>query len=86
MEGNEMKKNANVSINIRQCGNNVEKMIRRFIKKTKKEKIVEQVRERRYYKKPSVAKKEKRLKAQRLRMREERKRRRAQERRNRKNK
>lgn len=86
MEGNEMKKNANVSVNIRQCGNNVEKMIRRFIKKTKKEKIVEQVRERRYYKKPSVAKKEKRLKAQRLRMREERKRRRAQERRNRKNK
>ena len=81
-----MKKNANVSVNIRQCGNNVEKMIRRFIKKTKKEKIVEQVRERRYYKKPSVAKKEKRLKAQRLRMREERKRRRAQERRNRKNK
>jgi small subunit ribosomal protein S21 len=86
MEGYEMKKNANVSVNIRQCGNNVEKMIRRFIKKTKKEKIVEQVRERRYYKKPSVAKKEKRLKAQRLRMREERKRRRAQERRNRKNK
>ena len=81
-----MKKNANVSVNIRQCGNNVEKMIRRFIKKTKKEKIVEQVRERRYYKKPSVAKKEKRLKAQRLRMREERKRRRAQERRNRNNK
>ena len=61
-------------------------MIRKFIKKTKKEKIVEQVRERRYYKKPSVAKKEKRLKAQRLRMREERKRRRAQERRNRNNK
>ena len=86
MEGNEMKKNANVSVNIRQCGNNVEKMIRKFIKKTKKEKIVEQVRERRYYKKPSVAKKEKRLKAQRLRMREERKRRRAQERRNRNNK
>ena len=82
----EMKKNANVSVNIRQCGNNVDKMIRKFIKKTKKEKIVEQVRERRYYKKPSVAKKEKRLKAQRLRMQEERKRRRAQERRNRNNK
>ena len=81
-----MKKNANVSVNIRQCGNNVDKMIRKFIKKTKKEKIVEQVRERRYYKKPSVAKKEKRIKAQRLRMQEERKRRRAQERRNRNNK
>jgi|TARA_R110000824_G_scaffold175687_2_gene354405 ribosomal protein S21 len=81
-----MKKNANVSVNIKQCGNNVDRMIRKFIKKTKKEKIVEQVRERRYYKKPSVAKKEKRLKAQRLRMREERKRRRAQERRNRNNK
>jgi ribosomal protein S21 len=81
-----MKKYANVSVHIKQCGNNVERMIRRFIKKTKKEKIVEQVRDRRYYKKPSEAKKEKRLKAQRMRLREERKRRRAQERRNRKNK
>ena len=59
-------------------------MIRRFIKKCKKEKIVEQVRERRYYKKPSVAKKEKQKRAQRLRLREQQKRLRAQERRNRK--
>jgi len=59
-------------------------MIRRFIKKSKKEKIVEEARERRYYTKPSVAKKEKRNKAQRLRKREELKRAKAQERRNRK--
>ena len=79
------KKPANVSVKLRQCNRNVEKMIRRFIKKTKKEGIIEQVRDRRYYKKPSEAKREKRRRAERLRMREERKRQRAIERRNRKN-
>jgi|TARA_R100001163_G_C4911010_1_gene95379 ribosomal protein S21 len=79
------KKPANVSVKLRQCNGNVEKMIRRFIKKTKKEGIIEQVRDRRYYKKPSEAKREKRRRAERLRMREERKRQRAIERRNRKN-
>ena len=79
-------KRANVCVTVRQCGGNVEKMIRRFIKKTKKEKIVEEVKERSRYKKPSVAKHEKRRKAMRVRLREERKRQRAQERRNRKKK
>jgi ribosomal protein S21 len=59
-------------------------MIRRFIKKAKREKIVEQVRDRSYYKKPSVAKKEKPLRAQRQKMKDQQKRRRAQERRDRK--
>ena len=79
------KKPANVTVKLRQCNGNVERMIRRFIKKTKKEGIIEQVRDRRYYKKPSEAKREKRRRAERLRMREERKRQRAIERRNRKN-
>ena len=52
------KKPANVSVKLRQCNGNVEKMIRRFIKKTKKEGIIEQVRDRRYYKYPSEAKRE----------------------------
>ena len=67
-------KKANVCVTLKQCGGNVERMIRRFIKKVKKEKIVEQVKDRSYYKKPSVAKREKRRKAMRARLREERKR------------
>ena len=80
-----MSKPVNVSVNAKQCHGNVEKMIRRFIKKTKKERIIDEVRDRRYYKKPSEAKREKRRRAERARLREERKIQRALERRNRKN-
>jgi ribosomal protein S21 len=80
-----MKKGSNISVNLRQCGNNTEKMIRKFIKKCKKERIVEEARDRRYYKKPSDAKREKRRRAQRTRIREERKKQRMIEIRNRKN-
>jgi len=85
MEGDEMKKQARVSVNLKQCRGNVDKMIRRFIKKTKKEKIVEHAREKRYHTKASDAKRDKRRRAERARLREERKRRRAEERRNRNN-
>ena len=70
----------------RECRNNNERMIRKFNKKVKKEKIIEQVKDRRRYKKPSVKKKEKRIRAQRTRQREAIKRQRAIERRNRRNK
>ena len=79
-----MKKPANVSVKIKETRGNVERLIRKFIKKTKKEKIVEQVKDRRHYKKPSVKKKEKRERALRARKREEQKRLRAQQRRRRK--
>jgi len=82
--GVEVKKPANVSVNIKETRGNVERLIRKFIKKTKKEKIVEQVKDRRYHKKPSVKKKEKRERALRARKREEQKRLRAQQRRRRK--
>jgi len=78
------RKKANVLVTSRECRGNHERMIRRFIKKTKKEKIVEQVRDRRYYKKPSDRKREERAKAERRRIRDELKKQRAQERRNRK--
>tara|TARA_B100000131_G_scaffold313618_1_gene349241 strand:- start:242 stop:487 length:246 start_codon:yes stop_codon:yes gene_type:complete len=81
-----MKKKYNVSVTEKECRNNPNIMIRRFIKKVKKERIIEQVKEKRYHKKPSVAKKEKRIRAQRERARAELKRRRAKERRNRTNK
>jgi len=73
-------------VTARECRNNNERMIRKFNKKVKKEKIIEQVKDRRRYKKPSVKKKEKRIRAQRARQREAIKRQRAIERRNRRNK
>jgi ribosomal protein S21 len=81
-----MKSNANVTVTARECRNNNERMIRKFCKKVKKERIIEQVKDRRRYKKPSVAKKEKRLRAERARKRDQLKKQRALERRNRKNK
>ncbi len=81
-----MSKKVNVSVKARECRNNNERMIRKFNKKVKKERIIEQVKDRRRYKKPSVVKKEKRLRAQRARQREQLKKQRAQERRNRRNK
>ena len=48
------RKGANVVVTARQCRGNHEKMIRKFIKKCKKEKIIEGVRERRYFVKPST--------------------------------
>jgi len=77
------KKKANVLVTSRECRGNHERMIRRFIKKTKKEKIIEQIKDKRYYKKPSVKKREDRAKAERKRIRDELKKQRAQERRNR---
>ena len=78
-----MSKAVNVKVTSRECKGDVHKMIRKFIKKTKRERIVEQVRENKYYDKPTVQKKEKRRKAERVRRREEKKRLRAKERRNR---
>lgn len=78
------QKKANVVVTSRECRGNTERMIRRFIKKTKKERIVEQIKDRKHYKKPSIKKREARAKAERRRRREELKKQRAQERRNRK--
>ena len=81
-----MSNKVNVVVTARECRNNNERLIRKFNKKVKKEKIIEQVKDRRRYKKPSVKKKEKRIRAQRARQREALKRQRAIERRNRRNK
>jgi len=80
-----MSRKANVIVTAKECRNNSEKLIRKFNKKVKKERIIEQVKDRRRYKKPSVAKKEKRIRAARTRHREALKKQRAIERRNRRN-
>jgi ribosomal protein S21 len=82
--GAEMAKGAHVKVTAKECRGMTDRMIRKFTKKVKKEGVLETVKEKRYYKKPSVAKREKRIRAARRRVREEQKRKRAQERRNRK--
>ena len=79
-----MAKGAHVKVTAKECRGMTDRMIRKFTKKVKKEGVLETVKEKRYYKKPSVAKREKRIRAARRRVREEQKRKRAQERRNRK--
>jgi len=79
------RKKANVIVTSKECRGNAEKIIRRFIKKTKKEGIVDEMRDRRYYKKPSDKKREDQKKAERRRIRDELKKQRALEKRTRKN-
>tara|TARA_Y100000034_G_C6755003_1_gene335859 strand:- start:88 stop:294 length:207 start_codon:yes stop_codon:yes gene_type:complete len=50
-----MGKPVNIEVYPRR-GERVEQTIRRFIRKTKKEKLIEQLRDLRYYEKPSVKK------------------------------
>ncbi len=47
------RRGSNVVVKARECRGNHDKMIRKFIKKCKKAKILEQVRDRRYFKKAS---------------------------------
>lgn len=61
-----MSKRTNVKVTERECRGNTEKMIRRFIKKTKKERIIEEYREREFYTKPSDLKRAKARRAKRL--------------------
>ena len=62
---------SNVIVKAKECRGNHERMIRRFIKKCKKERIVENYKDRQRYKKPSDAKREKRARAARERKRQE---------------
>tara|TARA_R110002020_G_scaffold203488_3_gene407176 strand:+ start:1325 stop:1561 length:237 start_codon:yes stop_codon:yes gene_type:complete len=62
----------NVSVTQRN-NESAERLIRRFIKKCKKERVIEEVRERMSYQPPSVKKREKRKRARRALEREQRK-------------
>ena len=42
-------------------GEPFERMVKRFLKKVKKERVIEQVKDRRYYEKPSVTKRKAKL-------------------------
>lgn len=56
------KQNTHVNVRVKEKKNEpFEKMVKRFLKKVKKERIIEQVKERRYYEKPSVTKRKAKL-------------------------
>ena len=74
---------SNVKVSSKECRGNHERMIRRFIKKCKKERIIEEYKDRQRYKKPSEMKREKRARAERERKRQELKRQRLLEKRSR---
>jgi|TARA_R110000824_G_scaffold245004_6_gene434015 ribosomal protein S21 len=80
-----MSKKSNFKVTAKECHGNHDKMIRKFIKKTKRSMIIEELRDRKEYTKPSVAKREKSARARRRKAREDQKQQRAKERRNRTN-
>ena len=49
-----------------ECRDNSEIMVRKFIKKVRKSGILDEVRERKYYKKPSIVKNEQKRRRQKL--------------------
>ena len=55
-----------ITVTAQECGDNADRMVRKFIKKAKKEGIVEEYRSRARYKKPSVVRSENKAKRQRV--------------------
>ena len=78
------KKKNNLTVTPRR-NESAERMVKRFNKKVKKLGIIDEAKDRRYYKKPSDKKREDRKKAERRRIRDELKKQRALEKRMRKN-
>jgi len=56
------KRTVNVEVSLRETKGDVSKLIRRFMKKVKKERIIEDYLDRRFYEKPSVKKRREKLK------------------------
>ena len=56
----------NITVRAEECGGNAEKMVRRFVKKVKKDGIIDEYRERSYFKKPTALRAEKKRARKRL--------------------
>ena len=78
------KKGAHFSVTSKERRGNPERMIRKYIKKTKRSHIIDEVKDRRYFKTNAEKRKQKRERAERMRKKQERRRIRMQERRRRK--
>ena len=66
-----MAKVVNVEVTLDEVRGDTNRLIRKFIKKVKKEGIIEQVRDRMYYEKSSAKKRRKKLRAKELARREQ---------------
>ena len=55
-----------LTVTAEECGNNSDRMIRKFIKKVKRDGIIEEVRDRKYYKKPTAVRTEEKRNRKRL--------------------
>ena len=71
-----MGKPVHVEVSLKEVGGNPTKLIKKFIKKVKKSKILEQARERRFYTKPSEKRRFEKIKKRRTAQKAERARRR----------
>ena len=56
------KRAVNVQVHIRETRGDINRLIRKFMKKVKKERIIENYLDRRFYEKPSVRKRREKLK------------------------
>ena len=61
-----MSKPVNVEVSIHECRGDTNKLIRKFIKKVKKLKILEEYRERMFYEKPSQKRRKEKAKRRRV--------------------
>ena len=59
------KRPVNVEVSLKEVGGNVNKLIRRFMKKVKKERIIEDYLDKRFYEKPSARRRKDKLKKER---------------------
>ena len=56
------KRPVNVEVPLKEVGGNVNRLIRKFMKKVKKERIIEDYLDKRFYEKPSVKRRREKLK------------------------
>ena len=57
-----MKRTVNVQVTLKEAKGDISRMIRKFMKKVKKERIIEDYLDRRFYEKPSVKRRREKLK------------------------
>ena len=61
-----MAKSVNLQVKIGETRGDVGRLIKKFIKKTKKLGLIEEIRNRRYYEKPSITRRKKKLQRKRM--------------------
>ena len=61
-----MAKSVNLQVKLSETRGDTNRLIKKFIKKTKKLGLIEEIRNRRYYEKPSITRRKKKLQRKRM--------------------